>query len=272
MKSHEVKGGGGARLHVVETGNAQGRPILLIHGFSQCGLVWSRQLASDLAEDYRLIAMDMRGHGLSEKPNEGYADAEMWADDLDGVIRTLGLEEPTLYGWSYGSLLILDYIRHRGDDSLGGIGFVGGITKLGSPEAMSVLTPELLSLVPGLFTTDAEESERSLNSLLGLFFASEVSPDERKRMLEFNLSVPPYVRQALFARSFDNDDLLPKIRTPALITHGALDAVVKPEVVEQHKAGLPHAEVHIMENAGHAAFWDDPAAFNERLRTFCEGL
>jgi hypothetical protein len=45
---------------------------------------------------------------------------------------------------------------------------------------------------------------------------------------------------------------------------------VKPEVVEQHKAGLPHAEVHIMKR-GHAAFWDDPAAFNGDC-AFCEGL
>ena len=67
-------------------------------------------------------------------------------------------------------------------------------------------------------------------------------------MLGYNVSVPPHVRQALFSRSFDNDDLLPKIRKPVLITHGIEDAVVKPAVVEQHKAsdpsraGPPHGE------------------------------
>ena len=49
-----------------------------------------------------------------------------------------------------------------------------------------------------------------------------------------------------------------RIRKPALITHGAKDAVVKPEVVDQHKAGLVHAQIHIMPNVGHAAFWGDP--------------
>ena len=68
MKSHYVAGGGGTRLHLVETGNPKGHPILFIHGFSQCGLCWSRQLDSDLAQDHRLVAMDMRGHGLSDKP------------------------------------------------------------------------------------------------------------------------------------------------------------------------------------------------------------
>ena len=73
MKSHRITGGGGTELHVVETGNSSGRPILFIHGFSQCWLNWSRQLSSDLAEDYRLVAVDMRGHGLSDRPREGYA-------------------------------------------------------------------------------------------------------------------------------------------------------------------------------------------------------
>jgi pimeloyl-ACP methyl ester carboxylesterase len=63
---------------------------------------------------------------------------------------------------------------------------------------------------------------------------------------------------------------LPRIRKPALITHGANDAVVKPEVVDQHKAALAHAQIHIMPNVGHAAFWEDSLAFNQRLRTFVE--
>ncbi len=86
-------------------------------------------------------------------------------------------------------------------------------------------------------------------------------------MLGYNVSVPPYVRQALFSRSFDNDDLLPRIRKPVLITHGVDDAVVKPAAVDQHKAGIAHAQIH-MPKAGHAPFWDDAATFNRRLRAF----
>ena len=79
------------------------------------------------------------------------------------------------------------------------------------------------------------------------------------------------VRRYSPARS-NNDDLLPKIRKPVLITHGVNDAVVKPTVVEQHKALLEHAQIHMMENAGHAPFWDEAAAFNRRLRAFAESL
>ena len=270
MKTHQVAGGGGVQLHVVETGNPGGRPILFIHGASQSWLTWTRQLDSELARDHRLVAMDLRGHGLSDKPRDAYGETRLWADDVGAIIDALELDRPVLSGWSYGPLVILDYLRHYGEDRIGGIHFVGGITKLGSEAAMSVISPEWLSLVPGLCATDAEESVRSLESLLRLCFLQQPSASDLYLMLGYNVSVPPYVRQGLFSRAFDNDDLLPRIRKPALITHGAKDAVVKPEVVDQHKAALAHAQIHMVPNVGHAAFWEDSAAFNQRLHAFVE--
>ena len=272
MNSHKITGGGGIRLHAVETGNPQGRPVLFIHGFSQCWLAWGRQLDSDLAENYRLVAMDMRGHGLSDKPRDGYDDSKLWADDINAVVESLSLDNPILCGWSYGTLVILDYVRHYGEDRLGGINFVCGITKLGSDEALSVLTPEFLSHVPGFFSNDAEESARSMEALLRMCLVREPSVADLYLMLGYNLSVPPYVRQALFSRSFDNDDLLPKLRKPVLITQGADDAIVKPAVVDQHRAGIAHAQIHVMADTGHAPFWEDAAGFNRRLREFAEAL
>ena len=177
-----------------------------------------------------------------------------------------------LCGWSYGPLVILDYIRHYGESDIGGMHFVGGVTKLGTEQAMSVLDPGFLELVPGFFATDVEESVRSIESLLRRCFVQEPSAADLYLMLGYNLSVPPYVRQALFSRSFDNDDLLPKIRKPVLITHGAQDAIVKPVVVDQHKASMTHAQVHVMPNAGHAPSWDDAPGFNRRLSTFSQSL
>ena len=272
MKSHRITGGGGVTLHVVETGDATGRPILFIHGFSQCWLAWSRQLDADLAGDHRLVALDLRGHGLSDKPREGYDDSRLWADDLHAVMQTLGLDGALLCGWSYGPIVILDYIRHYGEDGIGGIHFVGGISKLGSEQALSVLAPAFLELVPGFFATDAEQSTRSLEALLRLCFVQEPSSAELYTMLGYNVSVPPHVRQALLSRSVDNDELLSGIRRPVLLTHGARDAVVKPTIVDQHKARMPHAQVHVMQAAGHAPFRDDAVAFNRRLRSFAASL
>ena len=113
---------------------------------------------------------------------------------------------------------------------------------------------------------------RSLESLLRLCFVKEPAAADLYLMLGYNLSVPPHVRQALLSRSFDNDDLLPKLRKPALITHGADDAIVKRAVVDQHTASIAHAQTHVMANAGHAPFWDDAPGFNRRLRVFSESL
>ncbi|MBV9083729.1 MAG: alpha/beta hydrolase [Acidobacteriaceae bacterium] len=267
MNAHTITGGGGIKLHVVETGNPKGHPILFIHGLSQCWLTWGRQLNSELTEHCRLVAMDMRGHGRSDKPREGYADSGLWAQDVNAVIQDLKLDHPLLCGWSYGPLVILDYLRHYGDDHISGIHFVGGVTKLGSDEAISLLTPEFLSLVPGFFANDAEASVRSLESLLRLCFPQELSPEELYLMLGFSISVPPYVRQALLSRSLDNDDLLPKIAKPVLITHGIDDAVVRPAVVDRHKASMPHAQID-RPKTGHAAFWTDATAFNQRILAF----
>jgi len=270
MKHHVITGGGGCQLHLVEAGNPKGQPILFIHGFSQCSLTWSRQLDSDLARSYRLVAMDMRGHGTSERPRTGYDDSRLWADDVAATIRELDLERPVVSGWSYGPLVILDYIRHYGEDAIGGIHFVSAISKLGSEEATAVLAPEFLALVPGFFSSDVEESVHSLDALLRMCFVREPSPAELHLMLGYNVTVPPFVRQALFSRAFDNDDLLPTLRCPVLITHGADDAIVSTDVVEQHRALVPQAQVDIMPGAGHAPFWDDAVRFNQRLAAFCD--
>lgn len=272
MKSHMVAGGGGTRLHVVESGNPSARPILYIHGFSQCWLSWSRQMNSELAKEHRLIAMDMRGHGLSDKPTAGYDDSRLWAEDVHAVIETLGLRQPILCGWSYGVLVILDYLRYFGEDHISALYFVGPVTKLGSEEAIAVLTSEFLSLIPGFFSEETNQSVTSLEALLRLCFARPVSPEDLFLMLGFNVAVPPAVRKGLFSRTVNNDDVLAKISKPVLITRGASEAIIKPLALELLKSSIPHAEVQVIEDAGHAPFWDDPATFNQRQRAFAQSL
>ena len=270
MKHHTITGGGGIRLHAVEAGDPQAPSILFLHGVSQSWLTWDRQMRSELARRYRLVALDLRGHGTSERPRDGYDDSQLWASDVDAVIRELELDRPILCGWSYGPIVICDYIRRYGEERIGGIHLVGAVTKLGSEAAAAVLTPEFLALLPGLFSSDIEESVRGLESLLHMCFTRDPAPSDLYTMLGFGLSVPPFVRQALLTRVVDNDDLLPTIAKPVLITHGALDAIVRLEVVAQHHTRLPHAQIHIMPDAGHAPFWDDAARFNRRLGAFRE--
>jgi len=274
MKNHKIIGGGGVELNVIETGNPEGRPILFIPGFSQSHFAWKHQLNSDLANDHRLIALDLRGHGASGKPAslDAYTDSKLWADDVNAVIQTLKLESPILSGWSYGPLIILDYIRYYGEEHIGGINFVGGISDLGTEEATALLTPNILSLVPGFFSTNVEESVRDLGSLIRLFLAREPTEAEFYFMLGYNVSVPPHVRQALFSRTLENDDLLTKLKTPLLISHSVDDKIVHFEAATRIASLVQHAQIHQTANLGHAVFWEDPEGFNTRLREFAASL
>jgi non-heme chloroperoxidase len=129
---HTVTGGGGLELHVTEGGNPDGPPLLFIHGFSQCRLAWSAQFGSDLAADFRLVAMDCRGHGRSDKPRDSYSDPQLWAADVHAVITELGLRRPVMTGWSYGGLVLCDYLRGYGETALGGVRLVGAISRIGT--------------------------------------------------------------------------------------------------------------------------------------------
>ncbi|MFL6466910.1 MAG: alpha/beta fold hydrolase [Pyrinomonadaceae bacterium] len=272
MQSSTVTGADGVKLHVDEAGNRSGRPIVFIHGFSQCRLAWNKQMNSDLARDFRLVAFDLRGHGLSDSPPEGYIDSKTWADDINAILTGLKLDDAVLVGWSYGPLVILDYIRHYGEDRIGGSNMIAAVTKLGSDEAMAVLSPEFINLIPGFFSESADEGKLSLGALLEMCFANRPSDDELKTMLEYNVSVPYYVRQGMFSRSFTNDDLLPNLKKPVLVTHGVNDRVVKPIAAEQHSSMIPAGQLHLVEKAGHAPFWDDADGYNARLKAFCDAV
>jgi non-heme chloroperoxidase len=268
MLNHTIRGGEGVPLYVADTGTPTDRSILFLHGFSQSWVAWSRQLRSPLANDFRLVALDLRGHGRSGKPRDAYGDSKLWADDVHAVIDALDLVTPILCGWSYAPLIILDYVRHYGEQRIGGMHFVGGVTNLGSAQASSVLSQAFLDLIPGFFANETEDSVRSLESLFRMCVVEDPSTEEACLALGWAVLTPPHVRQSLFSRLLDNDELLRTLRKPVLITHGNLDAVVTPDIVHQHKSSIPHAQVHLMSGAGHAAFWDQPDAFNERLRAF----
>lgn len=216
------------------------------------------------------MAFDIRGHGESDKPStpESYTNSKLWADDVNAVITELHLDRPVLVGWSYAPLIILDYVRHYGESGISGMHFIGGITNLGTEEATQYLTPDILGLVPGFFSSDAIESSQSLRLLTDLFFANEPAIEDVYFMLGYETMVLPVVRQSLFSRVLDNDDILSTSNIPLLLTHGADDRIVFPAAAEQIASVHPDAELDQADDVGHAVFWEAPEEFNARLREF----
>ena len=149
MKIHTIKGAGGVNLHVREYGKLTGIPILLIHGWSQSHLCWSKQYESTLNNETRIVALDLRGHGMSDAPVqvEQYTDGDKWADDIAAVIDELALDRPILVGWSYGGYIISDYVRRNGQEKIAGINFVDAAVVLGPQAFFSMEFPNHVALI-----------------------------------------------------------------------------------------------------------------------------
>jgi pimeloyl-ACP methyl ester carboxylesterase len=90
----------GIRLHYAEAG--AGEPLLLLHGWPQHWWMWRHQIPP-LADRFRVIAPDLRGHGWSDKPRSSYRMAEL-ADDIVALLDALGLERVRLVGHDWGAI------------------------------------------------------------------------------------------------------------------------------------------------------------------------
>ena len=88
----------GIRLHWVEQGS--GPLVLLLHGFPEFWYSWRRQIAA-LAERFHVVAPDLRGYNLSEKPPSGY-DIETLTEDVSGLIQLFGEERAAVVGHDWG--------------------------------------------------------------------------------------------------------------------------------------------------------------------------
>ena len=269
IATHDVRGGGGLRLHVREWGNPQGPPIVFVHGWSQSQLCWSRQIAGPLAEDFRLVTFDLRGHGMSEKPLDAgqYVDARLWADDLDAVIEQLELDRPTLVAWSYGGFVVTDYVRAYGED-----GDRRDRPRRRRGAAHARLRPHRSGPARerGRRVRPRPAGEHRGDAALParLHGPAARRPDDWSTALCWNMVVPPEVRGALFAREIDADDVLSRLSVPVLVTHGLADTIVLPSMAEHVLEVCPTARASWYEGVGHLPFLEDPARFDRELAEF----
>jgi len=267
MQVHTVTGGGGVRLHVREWGRADRPPILFIHGWSQNHMCWDKQYESPLRDEFRLVAYDLRGHGMSEAPPgpEPYTDATLWADDLAAVIDRLGLERAVLVGWSYGAFVICDYLRAYGQDRVAAVNFVEGAVKLGEAAFGTLIGPGFLDHFVDLTADDLPTNIRGMRAFLRACLVRPIPAEDFETALCWNMAVAPRVRASLGAREIDDDDVLRGLVVPLLVTQGRSDTVVLPAMAEHVLATCPTAEASWYDGVGHVPHLEEPGRFNREL-------
>ena len=240
---------------------------MLIHGWSQNHLCWDKQYESALRDEFRLVAYDLRGHGMSEAPaGPGpYTDARLWADDLAAVIDQLGLEH------AGARRLVLRRLRHLRlparvrPGRVAAVNFAAGAVKLGEAAFGTLIGPGFLDHFADLTADDLPVNIRGLRSFLRACVAGPVAAADFETALCWNMVVTPQVRAALAAREIDGDDVLRGLRVPLLVSHGRSDTVVLPAMAEHVLATCPAAEASWYDGVGHLPFLEEPGRFNREL-------
>lgn len=274
MKTHDITGGGGLRLHVREWGRAEAPPVVLIHGWSQNHRCWQKQFDSPLADEFRIVAPDLRGHGMSDAPLEAshYTEAQLWADDVDAVIRQLRLDRPLLVGWSYGGFIISDYVRAYGQAGISGINFVGAAVSLGASAFGTLIGPGFLENFQGATAEDLPTNIAAMRSFVRACIARPLPADLHEEALCWNIMVPAQVRLAMAQREINSDDVLGGLAVPVLVTHGDADTVVLPAMAEHILAACPMAKASWFAGVAHAPHLEDSTRYNNELAEFARGV
>ena len=227
----------------------------------------AKQYESALSDEFRLVAYDLRGHGMSEAPLEvePYTDGELWADDLAAIIDELGLDRPVLVGWSYGSFVICDYVRAHGQERIAAINFVEGAVKLGEAAFGTLIGPGLLDHFAGATADDLPTNIWAMRSFVKTCLVKPLPADDIEAAICWNIVVAPQIRANLAAREIDDDDVLRDLEVPLLVTQGRADVVVLPAMAEHVLTTCPTAEASWYEGVGHAPHLEEPERFNREL-------
>ncbi len=277
-----IEGFGGVPLNVAEAGQPGNPGVLFIHGNGQSYLSWHNQLNSDLADDFHIVAFDLRGHGGSGKPwnIESYNRACIWAEDIAAIIRETGLEKPVVVGWSRGGLMAMHYVRCMGTDGLSGIAMVASRGRLVEVPLPLDDNPARISQVQ-LESGDLAENLAGAKTFAALMTADLVDDDWLAVSKAMNIMSPPYARRAMRSPTLDPNgdaissyaDLVERIDVPFLVVLGDQDPLRDSgQLGNAFENALPQAKVLMYPGVGHSPFLESPQKFNADIRSFVNSV
>ncbi len=261
----------GGSIHVIEKGS--GRPLLLLHGVTLRSDVWA-PLFHQLADRYRVLAPDLRGHGASTAGRDGYGVGPLGAD-IAAVLEGLDLRDAVVVGHSMGGMAAMGFCGDFPDvlaERVAGLVFL-------ATAADRVIAPVLgpaarLLLERGQRMVD---SGRGLPAratvtrrLARLAFGDHPSPKAVAIVAEMGQSMTPETLVPSLTKLLDHDACaaLRATRTPSLVVVGSRD-LLTPVWVGRHLADqLPDAELVVLPRAGHQLMQERPVELAELLDAF----
>jgi pimeloyl-ACP methyl ester carboxylesterase len=245
---------GGVKVYFEDHGDGPG--VLLSHGFSASSTMWRVQIAA-LQDRYRVMTWDMRGHGQSDYPDDpaAYSEDESVAD-MAAILDACGLQKAVIGGWSLGGCAALAFhLRHPARTAALMLFDTGpGFKKDAARDAWN----ETARAQAGRFETDGLAA---LSNSLSVTIAGHRDATGQA-----------HAARGMLAQVDDRMIWsLPTIAVPALVLVGSEDVKFHPAT--DYMAGkIPGAQKVVIDDAGHSANLDQPAAFNAAMRGFLDGL
>ncbi|MFJ3875865.1 alpha/beta fold hydrolase [Streptomyces sp. NPDC090077] len=259
----------GVRLHYYDEG--EGRPVLLVSGYGAPADDWALQWAPLRAAGYRVISLDRRWHGRSDRPAWGQRMSRH-GKDIDELLTALGLRDVLAVGQSMGANSIWAYVSLAGTARLAGIVTVDQTPSMVNtadwPFGFYGLTEENLGTFfssPGAFATgrgrawpDPAAVDTAIREAGGRGAESLITPDTRPLLLDHS-------RQ-------DWRDVVARAEVPVLITAGADSQFWPAEHAAATAALNPRATSAVFADAGHSCHLDRPEAVADRIVEFAGTL
>jgi pimeloyl-ACP methyl ester carboxylesterase len=253
----------------VEESGAGDMPLLLIHGNSSCRAVFRNQMTSQLAENYRLIAFDLPGHGESSDapdPVRTYTRPGL-ADAAVELLDKLAVPECAVFGWSLGGHIGIDLLHmHQG---------IRGLMITGTPPTTrSGLAQGFVGSPHTGWASREHLSEDDIESFLGAVFGTSAEPFLRQAMVRAD----GRFRKRLFeaARAGEGVDQRLTVESspiPIAVVNGAADRLVNLDYIDSVAfANLWEGRCHRLAGLGHAPFWEGASEFNPFLMRFLQDL
>lgn len=265
----------GVRLSVIDKG--QGQPFLILPAWSNAAIEYWRQI-EEFARDHRVIAVDARGHGASEKCEHGYRVSRL-AADLDGLLRELDVSSAIVMGHSMGCSVIWAYLDLFGPGKLAKLILVDqAATQLIQPwwsqqEQLDYgcrnTIEDIFDLCANLTGPAGEQKTREL--FLGLFTPS-FPIEEAEAIVQEVLKMPRRHAAALMLDHAPRDwrDIISRIELPTLVV-GARKSVFPAESQAWIADQIPGAGLEIFEEAdggSHFMCMENARRFNAVVRGF----